>query len=75
MKGRPFRIVLIWLLIAAGSWVYAQDTPVLPGPATSGPENEEADEQESKVVDAPAEVFIPTEEISEDAAVPFPVDI
>lgn len=73
MTGRAFRMVLVWLLIAAGGWSYAQeaqdeqDPPVQP--------TSEAHEEEVGNADASPEVFIPTEEISEDAAVPFPVDI
>ena len=78
------RGALFWMLsgvlTGAGNWVYAQDAqdapeaqepePARPPLATSAP-SEEQDTDD----DASSDVFIPTEDISEDAAVPFPVDI
>jgi hypothetical protein len=47
-----------------------------PDPTASGSQDEEHEgDEEDEVVDVASDVFIPTEEISEDAAVPFPVDI
>ena len=88
MMGRVFRMVLVWLLIAAGGWgpvlkaQEAQDGQVPPAPPASeakAPPASEANEEEVEEAvgdtEASPAVFIPTEEISEDAAVPFPVDI
>ncbi len=96
MTGRVFRMVLVWLLIAAGGWSpvlkaqEAQDGQVPPAPPASeakappaseakAPPASEANEEEVEEAvgdtEASPAVFIPTEEISEDAAVPFPVDI
>ncbi len=80
MMGRLLRIVLVWLLITASGWGYAQeaqeaqDTEVPPPPPASEADEEEI-AKEAGDADASPAVFIPTEEISEDAAVPFPVDI
>lgn len=88
MTGRVFRMVLVWLLIAAGGWSpvlkaqEAQDGQVPPAPpateAKAPPASEANEEEVEEAVgdtEASPAVFIPTEEISEDAAVPFPVDI
>jgi hypothetical protein len=87
MSGRLFALALIGMLISASNWVYseatqeaqetqdtqeAQDTEPAepPDPTASGSRDEE-----DEVIDVAADVFVPTEQISEDAAVPFPVDI
>ena len=86
MIGRIFRVVLVWLLISAGGWgppleaqevleaQEAQDGQVPPAPPASEANEEEVEEAVGDPEASPA-VFIPTEEISEDAAVPFPVNI
>ena len=84
MSGRLFALALIGVLISASNWVYSEETREAqeaqntepaqpPDPTASGSQDEEHEEDE--VVDAAADVFVPTEQISEDAAVPFPVDI
>ena len=81
MSGRLFTLALIGVLMSASNWVYAQETQDAqeaqntepaqsPDPTASG-----SQDKEDQVVDAAADVFVPTEQISEDAAVPFPVDI
>ena len=81
MSGRLFALALIGVLMSASNWVYAQETQEAqetqntepaqpPDPTASG-----SQDMEDQVVDAAADVFVPTEQISEDAAVPFPVDI
>jgi len=86
MSGRLLALALTGVLISASNWVYAQETEAQetqeaqeaqntepaqpPDPTASG-----AQDEEDEVVDAAADVFVPTEQISEDAAVPFPVDI
>lgn len=86
MIGRIFRVVLVWLLVTAGGWgpsleaqevleaQEAQDGQVPPAPPASEANEEEVEEAVGDPEASPA-VFIPTEEISEDAAVPFPVNI
>jgi len=86
MIGRIFRVVLVWLLISAGGWgppleaqevleaQEAQDGQVPPAPSASEANEDEVEEAVADTEASPA-VFIPTEEISEDAAVPFPVNI
>ena len=84
MSGRLFALALIGVLISASNWVYSEETREAqeaqntepaqpPDPTASGSQDEEHEEDE--VVDVAADVFVPTEQISEDAAVPFPVDI
>ena len=60
------------LLTVAGLWSVSA-----PGFAQSASEAESVEDSDSEATDAEpsAEVFIPTEEISEDFAVSFPVDI
>ena len=62
------------LLLATGLQAAAEEGPV------DGPEQEEQESQEAARTPTdraapPPEVFLPTEEISEDYAAPFPVDI
>jgi hypothetical protein len=84
MSGRLFALALCGVLISASNWVYAQDTqeaqdtePAMPSdPTAPRSQDEEVEEiEEDEVIDVAADVFVPTEQISEDAAVPFPVDI
>ncbi len=78
MTPRRLAMALIGVLMSASGWVYAQETQEAqhtepaqpPDPAASDPRDEE-----DEIAQAAADVFVPTEEISEDAAVPFPVDI
>lgn len=87
MSGRLFALALIGMLISASNWVYSEETQEAqetqdtqeaqdtepaepPDPTASG-----AQDEEDEVIDVAADVFVPTEQISEDAAVPFPVDI
>ncbi len=77
VPARALATVAFWLLIGMGSWVYAQEAPPAEESSPPGqPERAsvEPDEDEARAT-ASADVFIPTEEISEDSAVPFPVDI
>jgi hypothetical protein len=84
MSGRLFALALFGVLISASNWVYAQETqdtqeaqdtePAKPPDSTASGSQDEEDE-EDEVIDVAADVFVPTEQISEDAAVPFPVDI
>ena len=87
MSGRLFALALIGVLISASNWVYSEETREAqeaqntepaqpPDPTASGSRDEEHEEhEEDEVVNVAADVFVPTEQISEDAAVPFPVDI
>ena len=81
MTPRRLAMALIGVLMSASGWVYAQEAqepqeaqhtePAQPpDPAAS-----ESRDEEDEIAQAAADVFVPTEEISEDAAVPFPVDI
>ena len=62
-------------VLAAGPW------PVLAGEAGAERETEETVERDEAPREAPAppdptpDVFVPSEDISEDLSVPFPVDI
>lgn len=64
------------LLITAGFSIWPVAAPALAAEAPTDSEEAERDPDEEEAASAPSsEVFIPTEEISEDFAVSFPVDI
>ena len=67
--------IAIVLLAAAGSWSAASPAfGAEADPATEPATNEDSD-SDAATGEPSVEVFIPTEEISEDFAVSFPVDI
>lgn len=75
MHRKPLAVVLL-AAVAAGSTGWAAEAP----PATTGKEpasgsSATSGPTEQTETSAAADVFIPTEDISEDFAVAFPVDI
>ena len=70
MTGRLARAALLGLIAVVGAW------PAVAAEGETQVENaaEESAENDDDAADS-HDVFLPTEEISEDFAVPFPVDI
>lgn len=69
-------LIAVWLLVLLPSSSFAQDPEPAPKTEAKTETVEPKDsDRPAKEEDASADVFIPTEEISEDASVPFPVDI
>ena len=69
-------LTLATMLLVAAAW-WSISAPALAAEAEDATETAAADDPDSEATsEAPSgEVFIPTEEISEDFAVSFPVDI
>ena len=70
---------LLLSALAAGALAASETPPATPTPekaedAAPAPKEDETSNDEDETPEA-AEVFVPTEAISEDIAVPFPVDI
>jgi hypothetical protein len=77
------KTLLIALAVATASVVFAaepptEDVPDAKAPATNEPtkgkDNDSATKPDSKNASSP-DVFVPSESISEDLAIPLPVDI
>lgn len=79
--NRSFRIALCFLCLSC--WPLHQTLAQTNGASSSGSNQEAAKpaqqessaEKEKREQDRPKKVFKPSEEISEDSPVPFPVDI
>ncbi|MCY4344544.1 MAG: hypothetical protein OXE83_13345 [Gammaproteobacteria bacterium] len=76
LKGKLAHGLLVGALLAIGGWASAAETEAPDDGAAA--QADEAAEENAAADDGQPEshdVFLPTEEISEDFAVPFPVDI
>ena len=75
--GLIFRLfVVLAMFVAVTVTVTAEDTPVDAEPGSTQAQQETGEEQAKKeAADVVPEFFDPTEEVSEDYAIEFPVDI
>ena len=68
--------IIFFLAMFSAVTVVAQDTPVITEPDTAQARQETSEQQaEEEAADGAPETFDPTEEVSEDYSIEFPVDI
>lgn len=68
------RTTIIALCVLLAPWSHAEEPESTPAAETTTTEAKDT-QPPAKAEDAADDEFIPTEQISEDASVPFPVDI